>query len=80
MTRAIINSDSFKKIFDNKETLLAQMASSLTKIEYNNFKDNITCNIKNPYNLDYIISMPDDDTIKIVNTKTREKFIINLKK
>ena len=80
MNRQTINSDTFSKIFADKEDLLANMATSLTRLSYSTFKNNITCNLSNPNNLDYIISMPDDNTIKLINTKTNKKIIYKLKK
>lgn len=79
MNRSIINKDTFEKIFCNQEELLARMASSLTRLDYDIFNNNITCNLDNLKKVDYIISMPDDDIIKIINVKTNEKIIINLK-
>lgn len=80
MNRQTINSDTFSKIFAKKGDLLANMASSLTRLNYDTFKNNITCNINNPDKLDYIIIMPDDNTIKLINTKTNKKIIYKLKK
>lgn len=77
MKRAIINSSTFKKIFKDNEELLAMMASSLTQTDLEKFQNNITCNEDNPNNCDYLIDMPDDNTITIINRKTNEVIIIN---
>lgn len=78
--RAIINSDTFDNIFKNKENLLAEMAASLTKEKKNKYQNQITSNKKNPKNLRYIITMPDDETVKIKDTHNKKNIIINLKK
>lgn len=78
MGRSIINSDTFQKIFINKEDLLASMVSSLTEIDYKMLKNNITCDSKNPNKFNYVIRMPKDYILEILNTKNKKKIIINL--
>ena len=80
MTRATINSDTFEKVFKDKEELLGQMISSLTRLDYNKFKNNITCNKKNISKVDYFVEMQNDNVIVVTNTKTKEIIVINLKK
>ena len=53
-----INKETFNKIFNNKEDILAMMASSLTRKNINIFKNNITCDLDNKNNKQYIIWMP----------------------
>ncbi len=76
--RPTINSDTFEKIFINKEKDLELMASSLTKENINKYKNNITSNPN--HKLKYLITMPNDNTLTITNTETNEKININLKK
>ena len=78
--RATINSDTFEKIFNNKENLLSEMATSLTKEKTNIYQNQITSNKNNPQKLRYIITMPNDETIIIKDTYKKENIIINLKK
>ena len=80
MTNQTINKNTFNKIFINKEDLLAQMISSLTRINIKEFKNNITSNINNPKNYKYIVTMKDNNTFKLINTKTNKIKKINLKK
>ena len=77
---ATINNKTFSIIFSDKEELLEELASSLTRENRKLFKNNITCNVNNPENKDYIISMPDNNTIKIVNVKINEVRIFKLVK
>ena len=78
--RATINSNTFEKIFNNKENLLSEMATSLTKEKTNIYQNQITSNKNNPKKLRYIITMPNDETIIIKDTYKKENIIINLKK
>lgn len=79
MGRSIINSDTFNKIFAGKEDLLAEMAVALAGIDYKLVENNITCDAKNPNDLDYIIRMPYDSRLEIFNTKSGIKITIDLK-
>ena len=76
--RPTINSDTFENIFKNKEELLEDMVKSLTRENNNKFKNRITSDKNNPNNLRYIISMIDDNTINIIDTKTNNNTIIHL--
>ena len=78
--RSIINSTNFDKIFKDKEDILEDMATALTRDKKEKYKNKITCDKKNPKNLRYIITMPNDKTIKIEDTYTKKNIIINLKK
>ena len=64
----------------DKEDLLEELASSLTREDIKLFRNNITCNISNPNNMDYVISMPDNNTIKIVNVKLNKARVFKLEK
>ncbi|MBQ6494871.1 MAG: hypothetical protein IJI49_02590 [Bacilli bacterium] len=79
-SRQTINSDNFETIFINKEDILSEMASSLTKENINIYINNITSNKNNPNKLKYIITMPKDNIIVIKNTKNNKERIINLTK
>ena len=79
MGRSIINSDTFEKIFINKKDLLASLVSSLTEIDYKKLKNNITCDSKNPNNFNYVVRMPKDYILEILDTKKGRKIVINLK-
>ena len=78
--RQTINSDNFNNIFKNKNNIIEELASKLTKINIQNFHNNITTDTKNKKKLQYIIEMPNDNTFIITNTKNNTKTIINLKK
>lgn len=80
MKRSTINSNTFLNIFKDKEDLLARLASSLTRNDYEIFKNNITSDDNNPKKFEYIIKMPNDNTIKLINTKTKEIKIFKLDK
>lgn len=73
-----INKETFNKIFNNREDILAMMASSLTRKNINIFKNNITCDLDNRNNKQYIIWMPEDNIIKIKNTKNDKIITVNL--
>ena len=73
-----INKETFNKIFNNKEDILAMMASSLTRKNINIFKNNITCDPDNKNNKQYIIWMPEDNIIKIKNTKNDKIITVDL--
>ena len=72
--RPLINSDTFENIFKDKE----DMARSLTRNHKNKYKNKITSDKNNPNNLRYIISMPNDYTIIIKDTKNNNNTIISL--
>ena len=72
--------NSKEDIFKDKEDLLARLASSLTRNDYEIFKNNITSDDNNPKKFEYIIKMPNDNTIKLINTKTKEIKIFKLDK
>lgn len=80
MKKATINSKTFAYIFQDHEELLAKLASSLTRDDYKVFSNNITSDPLNPKKLKYVIKMPDDNTIKIINTKNKTMKIFKLKK
>lgn len=78
--RPIINSDTFEKIFEDKEDILADMAAALTRNKKIKFKNKITCNKNNPKKLRYIITMSNDKRIEIKDTYSKDNIVIILKK
>ena len=78
--RPIINSDTFEKIFEDKEDILADMAAPLTRNKKSKFKNKITSNKNNPTKLTYIITMSNDERIEIKDTYSKDNIIIILKK
>ena len=78
--RPIINSDTFEKIFKDKEDILADMAAALTRNKKSKFKNKINCKKNNPKKLRYIITMSNDERIEIKDTYSKDNIVIILKK
>ena len=67
MGRATINSNTFITFFKDREDLLARLAASLTRCDYKIFANNITSDPLNEKKVEYVMKMPDDNTIKLIN-------------
>ena len=80
MGRATINSNTFITFFKNREDLLARLAASLTRCDYKIFANNITSDPLNEKKVEYVMKMPDDNTIKLINTKNKDVRVFKLKK
>lgn len=80
MGRATINSNTFITFFKDREDLLARLAASLTRCDYKIFANNITSDPLNKKNVEYVMKMPDDNTIKLINTKNKDVRVFKLKK
>ena len=80
MGRATINSNTFITFFKDREDLLARLAASLTRCDYKIFANNITNDPLNEKKVEYVMKMPDDNTIKLINTKNKDVRVFKLKK
>lgn len=80
MGRATINSSTFITFFKDREDLLARLAASLTRCDYKIFANNITSDPLNEKKVGYVMKMPDDNTIKLINTKNKDVRVFKLKK
>lgn len=80
MGRATINSNTFITFFKDREDLLARLAASLTRCDYKIFANNITSDPLNEKKVEYVMKMPDDNTIKLINTKNKDVRVFKLKK
>ena len=80
MGRATINSNTFITFFKDREDLLARLAASLTRCDYKIFANNITSDPLNEKKVEYVMKMPDDNTIKLINTKNKDVKVFKLKK
>lgn len=80
MGRATINSSTFITFFKDREDLLARLAASLTRCDYKIFANNITSDPLNEKKVEYVMKMPDDNTIKLINTKNKDVRVFKLKK
>ncbi len=80
MGRATINSNTFITLFKEREDLLARLAASLTRCDYKIFANNITSDPLNKNKVKYLMKMPDDNTIKLINTENNTVEVFKLKK
>ena len=80
MGRATINSNTFITFFKDREDLLARLAASLTRCDYKIFANNITSDPLNEKKVEYVMKMPDDNTIKLINTENNTVEVFKLKK